>query len=96
MVSGEGAVEVNDLVKLTCLAPSFPPANFTWKFNGTLTDVKTATFTLDKAVYKNTGTYMCEAHNSVTGKTTTATHNLSVKGKTRCIMGFLLERHLMV
>lgn len=82
-VTGDNAVEVNDKVTLTCSAASVPPANFTWKFNGTMTDVKTATYAIEKAVYKNTGIYTCEAHNAVTGKTTESTHNLAVKGKIR-------------
>lgn len=82
-MSGEQAVEINDEVTLTCSAPSVPPANFTWRFNRTVTDVTTATYVIDKAVYKNTGTYTCEAHNAVTGKTGRVTHSLSVKGKHR-------------
>lgn len=82
-VSGEKAVEINDKVMLTCSAPSVPPANFTWRFNGTVTDVTTATYVIDKAVYKNTGTYTCEAHNAVTGERGQVTHSLSVKGKAR-------------
>ncbi|XP_074542172.1 cell adhesion molecule CEACAM5 isoform X2 [Halichoeres trimaculatus] len=78
-VSGETAVEVNDPVTLTCAAASMPPATYTWKFNGTLTQVKTAQYVIEKAVYKSTGTYTCEAFNSVTKKTTTHTHTLSVK-----------------
>ncbi|TNM92647.1 hypothetical protein fugu_018049 [Takifugu bimaculatus] len=78
-VSGEKAVEINDKVTLTCSAPSVPPANFTWRVNGTVTDVTTATYVIDKAVYKNTGTYTCEAHNAVTGRTGQVTHSLSVK-----------------
>lgn len=80
-VTGESKVEVSDKVVLTCNAPSVPPANFTWKFNGTKTDVKTATYTIEKAVYKNTGTYVCEAHNAVTGKTVVSNHILAVKGE---------------
>ncbi|XP_044192063.1 carcinoembryonic antigen-related cell adhesion molecule 1-like [Thunnus albacares] len=78
-VKGEDAVEVNDPVKMECAAVSVPPATYTWKFNGTLTKVTTAQYVIEKAVYKNTGTYTCEARNSVTGKTTTKAHNLSVK-----------------
>lgn len=80
-VTGESKIEVNDEVTLTCAVASVPPANFTWKFNGTKTDVKTATYVIEKAVYKNSGTYTCEAHNAVTGKTAVSTHTLSVKGK---------------
>ncbi|XP_054461527.1 carcinoembryonic antigen-related cell adhesion molecule 5 [Anoplopoma fimbria] len=79
MVAGEKAVEVNDKVDLKCSAASVPPANYTWKFNGTMTDVKTAQYLIEKAVYKNTGTYTCEAHNAVTGKTSMYSHTMSVK-----------------
>lgn len=82
-MKGENAIEVNDKLTLTCQAASIPRANYTWMFNKTLTDVKTDTYTIEKAVYKNTGLYTCIAHNSVTGKTTEVTHSLSVKGKTR-------------
>lgn len=78
---GDPAVEVDTNVVLTCSAASVPPANFTWKFNGTKTDVKTAQYQIEAARYKNTGMYMCEAHNAVTGKTSTYTHTLSVKGE---------------
>ncbi|XP_034561521.1 carcinoembryonic antigen-related cell adhesion molecule 5-like isoform X2 [Notolabrus celidotus] len=78
-VKGEDAVEVNEPVSLTCAAASMPPANFTWKFNGTVTPVKTAQYIIEKAVYKNTGTYTCEAYNPVTKKTTKFTHTLAVK-----------------
>ncbi|XP_057683203.1 carcinoembryonic antigen-related cell adhesion molecule 5-like isoform X1 [Corythoichthys intestinalis] len=78
-VSGETAVEVRDGINLRCSAASVPPANFTWKFNGTLTDIKTSTYTIAEATYKNTGTYTCQARNTVTGKSAVYTHNLSVK-----------------
>ncbi|XP_077404876.1 cell adhesion molecule CEACAM5-like [Vanacampus margaritifer] len=78
-VSGENAVEVGNAVSLRCSAASVPPANFTWKFNGTLTDVKTATYAIAEVVYKNTGAYMCQARNAVTGKNAAYTHNLAVK-----------------
>ncbi|XP_033982104.1 carcinoembryonic antigen-related cell adhesion molecule 6-like [Trematomus bernacchii] len=79
LVSGESAVEVDTKVVFTCSAASVPPANFTWKFNGTKTDVKTAQYQIEAARYKNSGMYMCEAHNPLTGKTSTHTHTLSVK-----------------
>ncbi|XP_077599635.1 cell adhesion molecule CEACAM6-like [Stigmatopora nigra] len=78
-VSGDSAVEVGDGVNLRCSAASVPNANFTWKFNGTLTPTKTSTYAIAEANYKNTGTYTCQAHNSVTGKSAVSTHNLSVK-----------------
>lgn len=80
-MTGEKVVEVNQRVTLTCSAPSVPPANFTWKVNGSATGVNTATFVVDKAAYKNTGTYTCEAHNTVTGGRGQVTHFLAVKGE---------------
>ncbi|XP_068603614.1 carcinoembryonic antigen-related cell adhesion molecule 5 [Brachionichthys hirsutus] len=80
-VAGDKEVELNDPVTLSCSAASVPPANFTWKFNGTLTSVKTATYTIEKPVYKDTGTYVCEAHNDVTGKSSTFTHSLAVRAE---------------
>ncbi|XP_008299471.1 carcinoembryonic antigen-related cell adhesion molecule 20 isoform X2 [Stegastes partitus] len=79
VVRGEEAVEVNDPIKLTCAAMSVPAATYTWKFNGTETKITTADYIIEKAAYKNTGTYTCQASNSVTGKSSTTTHNLSVK-----------------
>lgn len=79
-VSGEEAVEVNDPVMLSCSAPSMPLANFSWTFNGSLmVDVATPVLTIDKAVYKNSGTYECKASNTATGKSATARHLLAVK-----------------
>ncbi|XP_069580900.1 carcinoembryonic antigen-related cell adhesion molecule 20 [Brachyistius frenatus] len=79
MVTGEKAVEVKDPVTLVCSASSVPAATFTWKFNGTATDVKTAEYHIENVAYKNTGTYTCEAQNAVTNKTSSYTHSLSVK-----------------
>uniref|UniRef100_A0A8P4GGX2 Ig-like domain-containing protein n=2 Tax=Dicentrarchus labrax TaxID=13489 RepID=A0A8P4GGX2_DICLA len=81
MVKGEEKVEVNEEVTLTCSAVSVPPANFTWKFNGTATNVKGPTYVIPGAAYKNSGTYTCEANNVVTGKTTMHTHTLSVNAE---------------
>lgn len=80
-VQGKDAVEVNDPVTLTCSAQSVPPASYTWKLNGTLTAVKTAEYVIEKASFKNSGTYTCEAHNAVTGQNSTYSHTLAVKGE---------------
>lgn len=93
-VTGAEAVEVHDTVLLKCAAASVPPASFTWKFNGTVTAVKTAEFSIEDPKYKNSGTYMCEAYNAVTGKTTSASHFLSVKGKMLTESTTLLDQEL--
>ncbi|XP_031598163.1 carcinoembryonic antigen-related cell adhesion molecule 5-like [Oreochromis aureus] len=80
-IKADKAVEVNQRVELTCSAPSVPPANYTWKLNGTATTTTAAVFIITSAAYKDTGTYTCEARNIITGKTTTTSHNLSVRGE---------------
>uniref|UniRef100_A0A3P8S0Z7 Si:ch211-264f5.6 n=1 Tax=Amphiprion percula TaxID=161767 RepID=A0A3P8S0Z7_AMPPE len=78
-VRAEDAVEVTETVTLTCSAKSVPPSTYTWKFNSSETKIKTAEYVIEKAMYKDTGTYTCMAYNNVTGKTSTASHFLSVK-----------------
>uniref|UniRef100_A0A3Q1IN16 Ig-like domain-containing protein n=2 Tax=Anabas testudineus TaxID=64144 RepID=A0A3Q1IN16_ANATE len=78
-VTGDKQVEENRRAVFTCAAPSIPPANFTWKLNGTLTNVTTEKYVIEKADLTNSGTYTCEAYNPVTGKSTTSSFNLEVK-----------------
>ncbi|XP_047460678.1 carcinoembryonic antigen-related cell adhesion molecule 2-like isoform X2 [Mugil cephalus] len=78
-VKGPEAVEVGDLIEITCMAESVPPANITWKFNGTMLNEKSTKYTIEKAEYQNSGTYTCEMHNTITGKMATKSHFLSVK-----------------
>lgn len=80
-VTGDKQVEENRRAVFTCAAPSIPPANFTWKLNGTLTNVTTEKYVIEKADLTNSGTYTCEAYNPVTGKSTTSSFNLEVKSK---------------
>lgn len=80
-VEGPEAVEVTDPIKITCTAASIPPANITWKFNDTVLSVKSAEYIIERAEYKNSGTYTCEMRNSITGKMATKSHVLSVKGE---------------
>ncbi|KAJ0003831.1 hypothetical protein NQD34_008929 [Periophthalmus magnuspinnatus] len=80
-LSGESEVEVTDPLKLECSAPSVPPANYTWTFNGTKTTVTTSYYIIEKVTFSNTGTYKCEAYNALTGKTSSKTHMLAVRGE---------------
>lgn len=68
-------------VVMKCEVASFPPVTCVWKLNGTLLESSSAEYKIEKPDYKNTGTYTCEARNSVTGLTQTATHSFTVKGK---------------
>ncbi|KAL3984492.1 hypothetical protein ACER0C_016117 [Sarotherodon galilaeus] len=80
-ITGRKAVEVNQREELTCSAASVPPANYTWKLNDTATETTVAVFIIASATYKDTGTYTCEARNIITGKTTSTSHTLSVRGE---------------
>lgn len=82
-ITARKAVEVNQRVELTCSAASVPPANYTWKLNGTATTTTAAVFIIASATYKDAGMYTCEAHNIITSKTTSTSHNLSVRGERR-------------
>lgn len=89
-VMGVKKVEENHALTLTCSAPSVPPASFTWKFNGTATPEKTDQYTIKQSALINSGMYTCEAYNPVTGKTTSYTHTVEVKGNV-CSLGPRLE-----
>ncbi|KAJ8389446.1 hypothetical protein AAFF_G00119840 [Aldrovandia affinis] len=78
-IVGDTAVEVGDPVNLKCTVLSLPPAMFTWAFNGTLTDVKTAEYKIEKVIYRNSGRYTCMAKNALTGQNVSTVHVLSVK-----------------
>lgn len=80
-ITARKAVEVNQQVELTCSATSVPPANYTWKLNGTATTTTAAVFIIASATYKDAGMYTCEAHNIITSKTASTSHNLSVRGE---------------
>nr|XP_015828862.2 carcinoembryonic antigen-related cell adhesion molecule 1 [Nothobranchius furzeri] len=78
-VEGDNQAQLDQRVVLTCAAASIPPANITWKLNGTVLNTKTNEFIIENALYKDSGTYTCEAYNAVTGRTTTYSHVLMVK-----------------
>ncbi len=74
-------VDLGDHVSLFCSANSQPSASFSWKFNGTDTDVTTDTFTIDQTDFTHSGDYECTAWNSVTKRSASQKHALLVKGK---------------
>lgn len=84
-VNGKPAVELEDRVEFICSVSSVPPANITWRINGTVIPGQTKNvLIIENAAYKDSGKYTCEASNSVTGKASASSHDLSVKGKLFC------------
>ncbi|KAM9798182.1 cell adhesion molecule CEACAM5-like [Neosynchiropus ocellatus] len=76
-ITGPAAATVPSSVTLTCTAVSTPAASFTWKHNG-MEKENSSVFTIKKSQTSDSGSYVCEARNNVTGKSLTQTHELSV------------------
>ncbi|XP_016145272.1 carcinoembryonic antigen-related cell adhesion molecule 20-like isoform X2 [Sinocyclocheilus grahami] len=79
-IKGEDVVDLGARVSLSCSANSKPAASFSWKINGTDTDVTTDTFIIDYTDFTHSGEYICTAWNSVTKRNATQKHALLVKG----------------
>ncbi|KAK2903194.1 hypothetical protein Q8A67_007907 [Cirrhinus molitorella] len=78
-VQGEDVVDLGVCVALSCSANSEPAASFSWKFNGTDTNVTTDTFTIDQTDFTDSGDYECTAWNNVTGRNASQKHALLVQ-----------------
>ena len=78
-ITGPSEVHVGKSFTLTCSADSTPSATYTWKLNGT--EIHNSTdFTKNNADLSDSGSYTCQAMNSITERTSTAVHGLSVTG----------------
>uniref|UniRef100_A0A3Q2T624 Carcinoembryonic antigen-related cell adhesion molecule 5 n=1 Tax=Fundulus heteroclitus TaxID=8078 RepID=A0A3Q2T624_FUNHE len=72
-VKAVSQVEVDKPVTVTCAVLSVPPANITWMLNGSVIPGQAKKdLVIEKATYKDSGSYTCEAKNSITGKTITS------------------------
>ncbi|RVE62820.1 hypothetical protein OJAV_G00161790 [Oryzias javanicus] len=78
-IEGKDAINENDQIKLICSAESTPSATFTWRLNGSEIIGSSAEFLKEKAQSSDSGTYTCEANNTVTEKQATAKHELHVQ-----------------
>ncbi|KAF1388150.1 hypothetical protein PFLUV_G00087230 [Perca fluviatilis] len=93
-ITGPSEVHVGKSFTLTCSADSTPSATYTWKLNGT--EIHNSTdFTKNNADLSDSGSYTCQAMNSITERTSTAVHGLSVTGKPSgcsagCIAGIVI------
>ncbi|XP_035862635.1 carcinoembryonic antigen-related cell adhesion molecule 6-like isoform X2 [Sander lucioperca] len=76
-ITGPSEIHLGASFTLTCSADSTPSATYTWILNGTEIH-NSAEFTKDNAELSDSGSYTCQAMNSITERTSTAVHGLSV------------------
>uniref|UniRef100_A0A0D9S0Z6 CEA cell adhesion molecule 6 n=1 Tax=Chlorocebus sabaeus TaxID=60711 RepID=A0A0D9S0Z6_CHLSB len=66
-------------LNLSCHAASNPPAQYSWFVNGTFQQSTQELF-IPNITVNNSGSYMCQAHNSVTGLNRTTVMMITVSG----------------
>ncbi|XP_038566940.1 carcinoembryonic antigen-related cell adhesion molecule 5-like [Micropterus salmoides] len=79
-ITGPNEIHIEQTLTLTCSAESTPSASYTWTLNGIHTEIhNSSVFAKDITELSDSGNYICEAMNNVTGKTSSsAVHQLSV------------------
>ncbi|XP_053536639.1 carcinoembryonic antigen-related cell adhesion molecule 5 isoform X1 [Ictalurus punctatus] len=81
LIDGPVEMEEGNKLTLSCRTESTPNASYKWMFNGTLTEVNIAIFTVEQTTFMDTGNYTCMASNPVTGRDASGSHVLVVKEK---------------
>ncbi|XP_028435667.1 carcinoembryonic antigen-related cell adhesion molecule 5 isoform X2 [Perca flavescens] len=76
-ITGPSEIDLGQSFTLTCSADSTPSATYTWILNGTEIH-NSAEFTKNNTEVSDSGSYACQAMNSITERTSTAVHGLSV------------------
>ncbi|KAM6935827.1 cell adhesion molecule CEACAM8-like isoform 2-T2 [Lycodopsis pacificus] len=77
-INGPSEIQLKETLTLNCFAESVP-ATYTWMLNGTKIH-NSAVFTKNIIEYSDSGDYICEVMNNITGRTSSAGHALSVTG----------------
>ncbi|XP_034077471.1 carcinoembryonic antigen-related cell adhesion molecule 5-like isoform X2 [Gymnodraco acuticeps] len=76
-ITGPSQIHVGGTFKLTCSAASVPTANYTWTLNGPVIHTS-AVFYKNNTELSDSGNYYCEAWNDITGRKSSAVHELTV------------------
>ncbi|XP_034647632.1 carcinoembryonic antigen-related cell adhesion molecule 6-like [Trachemys scripta elegans] len=77
---GPIALTLGSLLTLRCVANSVPAPSYRWVLNGTDTKETGSSLTFNSITQDHQGTYMCQAHNPVTGRTAWASVAMRVTG----------------
>ncbi|XP_041650193.1 carcinoembryonic antigen-related cell adhesion molecule 1 [Cheilinus undulatus] len=77
VIKGPSYAEVGQNVYFNCSAKSMPPSHYTWKYNGSKVG-NTSVLRTGPVTHNMSGEYTCVAHNNVTQKNSTTSHNLTV------------------
>ncbi|XP_078107951.1 cell adhesion molecule CEACAM5-like, partial [Sander vitreus] len=85
-IRGPSEIHLGESFTLTCSADSTPSATYTWILNGTEIH-NSAEFTKDDADLSDSGSYTCQAMNSITERTLSAVHGLSVTANPGMLSG---------
>ncbi|XP_040923790.2 carcinoembryonic antigen-related cell adhesion molecule 6-like, partial [Betta splendens] len=78
-ISGPRKLEVEQTLVLFCSAESSPPADYTWTLNGKEMLNNSAVFIKHVTQCSDSGKYVCQARNQLTGRTSLREHSVSVQ-----------------
>ncbi|XP_049587510.1 pregnancy-specific beta-1-glycoprotein 1-like isoform X2 [Syngnathus scovelli] len=96
-ITGPSQIIVKETLTLSCSAVSVPAATYMWTaLNSTVVLHNSSTFVKYNVNFSDSGSYVCSATNSITGKSMSASHRLDVTDGTDtacsagCIAGIVL------
>ncbi|XP_062255899.1 carcinoembryonic antigen-related cell adhesion molecule 5-like [Platichthys flesus] len=83
-IVGPTSTHTGVITMLYCSSVSVPPAKFTWMFQGKPSAVREAVYVIQSGGDSDSGTYTCTAENTVTGRSQTVHHALTVTDFSDC------------
>ena len=78
-IEGPSKIDFEQNLTLTCSAESEPSASYTWTLNGTEIH-NSSVFTKVFTGFSDSGNYTCQAMNHITGRSSSAVHQVTVTG----------------
>lgn len=90
-IIGPNTIYLTQTLTLTCSAESTPSATYTWKLNGTEILNNSPKFTKNSAELSDSGDYICQAGNNITGKTSSVVHQLTVTGTYMVLIACIVD-----